>query len=148
MHAERAFFMYKLLILIFMFGTSSSHTETIKSVELSYQTRGMQKFLHITRDSIDVKINDKTNHYKTTNVQWKKIIKTFEKMKLSGISTLKRPTTKSFHDGALISQLKVVTNLKEYESVNFDHDTPPTVLVKTINAMKSTLIRTKSKSDF
>ena len=131
-----------------MFGTNSLHSETIKSVELSYQTRGTQKFLHITSDSIDIKINGKITHYKTTNVQWKKILKTFEQVKLSGISKLKRPSTKSFHDGALITQVKVVTNLKEYESVNFDHDAPPSILVKPINAMKSTLIETEDKDNF
>jgi hypothetical protein len=122
-----------------MLGTDSSHTETIKSVELSYQTRGMQKFLLISPDSIEVRINDKISHYKTSKTQWLKIIKTFDKIKLSGISKLKRPSTKSFYDGALMGNLKVTTNLKEYNSVGFDHDMPPTALVKTIDVMKSTV---------
>lgn len=115
---------------------------------MSYQTRGMQKFLIINADSIEVKINGKIANYKLTKNQWKKILKTFDKVKLSTISKLKRPTTKSFYDGAFISQLKVITNLKEYESVNFDHDAPPTALIKTVNAMKSTLVGTESKHDF
>jgi hypothetical protein len=131
--------MYKLLIIMFMLGTDSSHNETIKSVELSYQTRGMQKFLHITSDSIEVKINDKISTHKTTKAQWNKILKTFQTIKLSGISKLKRPSTKSYYDGALMGNLKVTTNLKEYNSVGFDHDMPPTALVKTINAMKATV---------
>ena len=131
--------MYQILIFIAMFGMDFKHTETIKSVELSYQTRGMQKRLHITSDSIEVIINDKINHYKTSKTQWQKILKTFQKVKLSGISTLKRPTTKSFHDGAYMAQLKVITNLKEYQSVSFDHDMPPNALVKTIHAMKVTV---------
>ncbi|MBC7408354.1 MAG: hypothetical protein H7339_08195 [Arcicella sp.] len=140
--------MYKLLIFIFMLGTDSPQQETIQSVELSYQTRGTQKFLHITSDSVEVKINGKITHYKTTEGQWQKILKSFQKVKLSGIAKLKRPSTKSFYDGALISQVKVITNLKEYESVNFDHDAPPTALVKPINAMKSTLIGTENKRNF
>ena len=140
--------MYKLLIFIFMFGTDFSHKEAIKLVELSYQTRGMQKFLHITSDSIKVTINGKFTHFKTTEGQWQKILRTFQKVKLSGIATLKRPSTKSFYDGALISQLKVVTNLKEYQSVSFDHDAPPTTLVKPINAIKSTLIGTQNEGNF
>ena len=127
-----------------MLGTDSSHTETIKSVELSYQTRGMQKFLFINQDSIKVTINGKISNYKTGKTQWQKILKTFQSVKLSGISKLKRPSNKSFHDGAMMAQLKVLTNLKEYESIGFDHDLPPTTLVKTINAMKGIL----SKSDF
>lgn len=131
-----------------MLGTDSPHPETIKSVELSYQTRGMQKLLHITSDSIEVQINGKITHYKTTTAQWQKILKTFQKIELSEIATLKRPSTKSFHDGALVSQLKVTTNLKEYESVNFDHDAPPTALIKPINAMKSSLIATENQNNF
>jgi hypothetical protein len=122
-----------------MFGTNSLPPETIKSVELSYQTRGMQKLLLINQDSIEVTINGKISNYKITKTQWQKIIKTFQKVKLSGISKLKRPSTKSFHDGAMMSQLKVITNLKEYNSVGFDHDMPPTALSKTISAMKATV---------
>ena len=140
--------MHKLLIFMLMFGTNSLHTETIKSVELSYQTRGMQQFLHISRDSIEVKINDKISHYKTTKAQWKNILKIFQKVRLSGISTLKRPSSKSSYDGALMAQLMVVTNRKEYNSVSFDHDTPPAELVKIIDAMKSTLVGTESKDVF
>ena len=44
----------------------------------------------------------------------------------------------------MMAQLKVVTNLKEYTTMGFDHDTPPTALVKTINAMKATV----KKNDF
>jgi hypothetical protein len=131
-----------------MFGTKSLHPETIKSVELSYQSRGMQKFLRIDSDSITVTINSKVSNYKTTKVKWQKILKTFLKVKLSGISSLKRPSTKSFHDRSMMSQLKVVTNLREYDSVSFDHDKAPSALVNTINAMKSTLIGTERKEDF
>ena len=140
--------MYKLLVFMLMFGTDSLHSETIKSVELSYRTRGMQQFLQINRDSIEVKINDKITHYKTTKAQWRNILKTFQKVRLSDISKLKRPTSKSSYDGALMAQLMVVTNRKEYNSVSFDHDTPPAALVKIINAMKLTLVGTDSKDVF
>ena len=140
--------MHKLLVFMLMFGSNSIHTETIKSVELSYRTRGMQQFLYITRDSVEVKINDKISHYKTTKIQWKNILKIIQKVRLSSISTLKRPSSKSSYDGALMAQLMVVTNRKEYNSVSFDHDTPPAELVKIIDAMKSTLVGTESKDDF
>ena len=140
--------MHKLLIFMLMFGTNSIHTEIIKLVELSYRTRGMQQFLHITRDSVEVKINDKISHYKTTKTQWHNILKTFQKVRLSSVSTLKRPSSKSSYDGAFMAQLMVVTNRKEYNSVSFDHDTPPAELVKIIDAMKSTLVGTESKDVF
>lgn len=140
--------MHKLLIFMLMFGSNSIHTETIKSVELSYRTRGMQQFLHITRDSVEVKINDKISHYKTTKTQWQNILKTFQKVRLNNIIKLKRPTSKSSYDGALIAQLSVVTNRKEYNSVSFDHDTPPAELIKIIDAMKVTLVGTDNKDIF
>ena len=140
--------MHKLFIFMLMFGTNSLHTETIKSVELSYRTRGMQQFLHISRDSIEVKINDKISRYKTTKTQWQNILKIIRKVRLSSISTLKRPSSKSSYDGALMAQLMVVTNRKEYNSVSFDHDTPPAELVKIIDAMKSTLVGTENKDVF
>ena len=140
--------MHKLLVFMLMFGSNSIHTETIKSVELSYRTRGMQQFLYITRDSVEVKINDKISHYKTTKIQWKNILKIIQKVRLSSISTLKRPSSKSSYDGALMAQLMVVTNRKEYNSVSFDHDTPPAELVKIIDTMKSTLVGTESKDVF
>ena len=140
--------MHKLLIFMLMFGTNSIHIETIKSVELSYRTRGMQQFLHITRDSVEVKINDKISHYKTTKTQWQNILKTFQKVRLNNIIKLKRPTSKSSYDGALIAQLSVVTNRKEYNSVSFDHDTPPAELIKIIDAMKVTLVGTDNKDIF
>lgn len=140
--------MYKLIILLFMLGTNFSDTETFKSVELWYQTRGTQKHLQFTADSIFVKINGKTANYKTSSPQWKMILKPLRNVKLSSISTLKRPRTKSYYDSAMITQLKVITNAKAYESVNFDHDIPPTILVKTINAIKLTLSKTENKRDF
>ena len=140
--------MYKLIMLILMLGTDSLPIETIQTVELSYQTRGMQKSLRINRDSIIVTINGKVTDYQTTNVQWQRILKTSLKVKLGTISSLKRPSTKSFHDGAMMAHLKIVTNLKEYNSVDFDHDMPPSKLGKLIGAMKYTLINTKNEEDF
>ena len=140
--------MHKLLIFMLMFGTYSLHTEIIKSVKLSHRTRGMKQFLHISRDSIEVKINDKISRYKTTKTQWQNILKIIRKVRLSSISTLKRPSSKSSYDGALMAQLMVVTNQKEYNSVSFDHDTPPAELVKIIDAMKATLVGTESKDVF
>jgi hypothetical protein len=124
-----------------------SQKETVKSVELSYQTRGMRKFLHITSDSIVVTINEDTHNYKTTPAQWKKITKSLEKVKLSGISTLKRPSKRAAFDGAMNAELIVTTSKKKYQSSNFDHNQPNIVLVKTIAEMKLTLAGTE-QNDF
>ena len=74
-----------------------------------------------------------------------KIVKTFSKVKLEGISTLKRPSKRAAFDGALNAQLVVTTSKKKYESSNFDHNQPNVALIKTIDAMKATLIKTEDK---
>jgi hypothetical protein len=120
-----------------------SQKETVTSVELSYQTRGMRKFLHITSDSIVVTINEETHNYKTTPAQWNKIVKSLEKVKLGGISSLKRPSKRAAFDGAMNAELIVNTSKKKYQSSNFDHNQPNIVLVKTIKEMKLTLAGTE-----
>jgi hypothetical protein len=128
-----------------MLSMNISQKETINSVELSYQTRGMRKILHITKDSIAVSINEETHNYRTTPAQWKKIVKTLEKVNLVSISALKRPSKRAAFDGAMNAQLIVTTSKKKYESSNFDHNQPNIVLVKTIDLMKLTLIKTEQK---
>jgi alkaline phosphatase len=131
-----------------MLGTDSTQSETIKSLELSYQTRGTQKVLNISPDSITVSLNGKAQSYKTTEKQWKSILKSLEKVKLSGIDKLKRPSTKAFSDGAFAAQLTVITYVKTYQSSGFDHNKPPTALVKVIEAMKEGLRINKSEVEF
>jgi hypothetical protein len=130
-----------------MLSMNISQKETVKSVELSYQTRGMRKFLHITSDSIVVAINEETHNYKTTPAQWNKIVKSLEKVKLVGISSLKRPSKRAAFDGAMNAELIVNTSKKKYQSSNFDHNQPNIVLVKTIELMKLTLAGTE-QNDF
>jgi hypothetical protein len=122
--------------------------ETVKSVELSYITRGSNRNLMISPDSIIVSINEERHSYKTTAIQWKKIMIAIKKVNLKGISTLKRPSTKSFSDGAMAAQLSVETSLKKYESANFDDNKPPLKLVGIIDTMKSVLKNVNSEIDF
>ena len=126
-----------------MLSMNISQKETVTSVELSYQTRGMRKFLHITSDSIVVTINEETHNYKTAPAQWNKIVKSIEKVKLAGISSLKRPSKRAAFDGAMNAELIVNTSKKKYQSSNFDHNQPNIVLVKTIKEMKLTLAGTE-----
>jgi hypothetical protein len=122
--------------------------ETVKSVELSYITRGSNRNLMISSDSIIVNINDERHSYKTTTMQWKKIVIALKKVNLKGISALKRPSTKSFSDGAMAAQLNVETSLKKYESSNFDDNKPHVKLVGLIDTMKAVLKSVNSEIDF
>ena len=122
--------------------------ETITSIELSCITRGSNRNLMISHDSIIVNINEDRHSYKTNAIQWKKIIIALKKVNLKGIATLKRPSTKSFSDGAMAAQLSVATTLKKYESSNFDDNKPPLKLVGVIETMKSVLKSVNSQISF
>jgi hypothetical protein len=136
---EKAFIMQNILIFLFIFTMNPAPKETLKSVELSYITRGSNRNLKISSDSIVVSINDEKRSYKTSAAQWKKIKNSLKKVNLSGISGLKRPSTKSYSDGAMAAQLSVETSLKKYESSGFDDNNPHLKLVGIIDTMKSVL---------
>ena len=140
--------MQNILIFLFMFGMNPIPKETIKSVELSYITRGANRNLMISSDSIVLNINEDRYSYKTTAAQWKKIKNCLKKVNLDGISSLKRPSTKSFSDGAMAAQLSVETSLKKYQSSNFDDSKPHLKLIELINTMKSILAEVKPEVKF
>lgn len=140
--------MQNILIFLFIFVMNPIPKETVKSVGLSYITRGSNRTLMITPDSVVVSINNERHSYKTTKMQWKKIKNTLKNVKLSGISGLKRPSTKSFSDGAMAAQLSVETSLKRYESSNFDDSNPHLKLVGLIETMKSVLANVEPETKF
>jgi hypothetical protein len=140
--------MKHLIILLVMLGINLTEKETINSVDLSYQTRGTQKNLHITSQKVVVTINGQTSNYKITPAQWKKIVLATEKLSLKNIATLERPSTKSYSDAAFEATLKIRTSLQEYESITFDHHIPPTELSILIKAMKTTLVGKKLRTEF
>ena len=140
--------MQNILISLFIFVMNPSPKETIKSVEISYITRGSNRNLMISSDSIILNINENKRSYKTTATQWKKIKNALKKVKISGISSLKRPSTKSYSDGAMAAQLSVQTSLKKYESSNFDDSNPHLKLVNLINSMKSVLAEVNPETKF
>jgi hypothetical protein len=140
--------MQNILIFLFIFVMNPVPKETVKSVELSYITRGSNRNLVITPDSIMVSINDEQHSYKIKYAEWKRIYLALKKVSLKGISTLKRPSTKSFSDGAMAAQLSVETSAKKYQSSNFDDNNPHGKLVGLIDTMKSVLKNVNSEIDF
>jgi hypothetical protein len=142
------FAMHNILIFLVIFTMNPLPKETIKSVELSYITRGTNKNLLITPDSIVVSINDDKRSYKTTATEWHRIITALKRVNLKTISTLKRPSTKSFSDGAMSAQLRVESSVKKYESTNFDDNKPPLKLVGVIETMKSVLAEVNTEITF
>lgn len=63
-----------------------------------------------------------------SDADWKELVSEFQKINLEEIPTLKDPTQKRFHDGAAIANLKIRYQDKNYETVAFDHGTPPAAI--------------------
>lgn len=56
---------------------------------------------------------------------WNSLLTLLSKVDVTKISTLKAPSEKRFHDGAMIANLKVIYKDKTYETTDFDHGNPP-----------------------
>lgn len=68
---------------------------------------------------------------------WKDLVAEFQKIKLEEVPNLKDPTQKRFYDGAAIANLKIRYQDKNYETVAFDHETPPAAIEKFVNKIVS-----------
>lgn len=72
-----------------------------------------------------------------SDADWKELVTEFQKINLEEIPNLKDPTQKRFHDGAAIANLKIRYQDKNYETVAFDHGTPPKALEKFVTKIVS-----------
>ena len=68
---------------------------------------------------------------------WKDLVAEFQKIKLEEVPNLKDPTQKRFYDGAAIANLKIRYQDKNYETVAFDHGTPPAAIENFVNKIVS-----------
>ncbi|WP_159801494.1 hypothetical protein [Flavobacterium sp. MK4S-17] len=105
-------------------------------------TRGAYKKVIVKHDTI-ITINekaldkerviDKFVNKKPKKRNWNKILAELEKVNLNKLSTLKPPSTRSHHDGALIANLKVIKQDTTYQSSSFDHGNPPMEIKGLVN---------------
>ena len=72
-----------------------------------------------------------------SDADWKELIAEFQKINLDEIPNLKDPTQRRFYDGAAIANLKIRYQDKNYETVAFDHGTPPSAIEKFVNKIVS-----------
>jgi hypothetical protein len=64
---------------------------------------------------------------------WDKLAAAAEKVNVEGIKDIKAPSVKHQFDGALMANLKVIKEGKEYRSVTFDHGNPPAEIAPLVN---------------
>jgi hypothetical protein len=135
-----------LLTIIFAVGCSSTKTaknnvtDTKSGSGLSFEyeasTRGAYKKVVVTKDSI-VTIKDRDMKDVVSKPiakgDWDKLTAAAEKINPEGLKDIKAPSVKHQFDGALMANLKLVKDGKEYRSATFDHGNPPSELAPVVN---------------
>lgn len=130
-----------LVLLTIIFAAGCSSTKTAKnnvtdtksaanglSFEYEASTRGAYQKVVVTQDSvITIKDREMKDVVKktTTKGDWDKLTAAAGKINPEGLKDLKAPSVKHQFDGALMANLKIIKDGKEYRSVTFDHGNPP-----------------------
>ena len=104
-------------------------------------TRGFYQKITIENKEAFV-LNDRNSKelgtaVKISDADWNELLGYFEGIKLDNMATFKDPTQKRFYDGAPIANLKVISNGKEYQTLDFDHGFPPVEIEKLVNKINS-----------
>jgi hypothetical protein len=72
---------------------------------------------------------------KIDDTKWKEFQKAFAELDPQTMDGLKAPSAARLYDGAAIAKLEVVYQGKTYESIDFDHGTPPAEIERMVNLM-------------
>lgn len=131
-----------LLTIIFTVGCSSTKTAVAKdavkqekntdklSFEYEAMTRGAYRKVVITKDST-VTIHDHEMKNVTTKptkkADWDILNAAYNKIrdKRLNLDELKAPSNKSFSDGAMAANLKIIVSDQIFATPTFDHGNPP-----------------------
>lgn len=99
--------------------------QKIEKIELTEQTRGINRIITFTPSSKTVSLNGSHTKAELTSSEWENINKTAGSLDLSKISSYQAPTTGRFSDRALASTIAITSNGTTYTSASFDAGTPP-----------------------
>lgn len=107
---------YILLIgcLLALLEVRCQAPNAVKQVEYTTLTRGYQKHIIISQDSIAVTVEGREENKSCKRAlskdEWRTLMDCLKKVKLSEIPELKSPTMKRTYDGARHSTLTLITN--------------------------------------
>ncbi len=139
------------MILQFIFllvGTlSMASSDSVDSVSLTLQTRGVHKLIRITARQTQTDVNGVVNQYPTPVSQWQVILKALDQVDLSGLSSLPADASKSSVDAALSAHVQISSAGRTYESVRYDHPNPPIKLAPLVRSIIGSL-PPAAQSDF
>lgn len=104
---------------------AASAKHQLNKIVLEEMTRGHRRMITITPTEKIIEINGVTKDSKTSAAEWEKLVKLVQKQDLDKIESYESPTTKRYHDGAMMASLKITANGNTYTSQGFDSGTPP-----------------------
>ncbi len=132
-----------ILVLFLGINFNSLAQNNIKNAQIEYtaNTRGFYQKIWINNQKIAIS-SDRNDTVMPASTKialkdWKFLTSEFKKIKLSGISKLKPPTSKRQYDGAAIADLKIVLNGKTYQTESFDNGYPNIKIKKFVDKITS-----------
>jgi hypothetical protein len=122
-------------------SSQQQENNMITAIEFTSLTRGYQKHIFITADSLKETVkgrqdNNKIVKRKLPAGEWNALTKSISDIMLSGIAELPSPTSRRAFDGALHSTITISTKDGESFSHTFDDENPHEKLQPLMEAIK------------
>lgn len=118
-----------------------SNQNQLPLLEYVANTRGFYQKITIQNQMVTVSNDrngvEKGETVKISDADMKALTTAFQEIQLDDLAKFKDPTQKRFYDGAAIANLKVTVGEKTYQSVDFDHEFPPSEIEKLVNKIVS-----------
>ncbi|MFD1002018.1 hypothetical protein ACFQ21_22020 [Ohtaekwangia kribbensis] len=118
-----------ILLLLCMLALAEVRCQSpnaVKQVEYTTLTRGYQKHIIISPDSLTITVEGREENKSTARAlskdEWRRLMDCLKKVKLSEIPELKSPTMKRTYDGARHSTLTLITNETTSVTHSFDNE--------------------------
>jgi hypothetical protein len=116
-----------LLLVITFQAVVAQKAEVISKVAFTSATRGYQKQVFITKDSVKIILDGRAGNgitsRKLSGGEWNDLLKSLDDMKLARITELESPTSRRAFDGARQSTITIFSENKSF-SHSFDDENP------------------------
>lgn len=129
-----------LFVLLVLIGRGcKDEAADVNQATLKYQvhSRGFYRDVLVADKKVSVSglngVNLKQENI--DDVTWKDFQKAFADLNAEDMQNLKAPSNQRLYDGAAIAKLEVTYKGKTFESIDFDHGTPPAEIEKLVNLM-------------
>lgn len=137
----KSFFLIILPCCLSWLTAACQSTSSVQKIEFSSASRGYQKQIFISSDSVVTIINgreesNKVTKRRLTSDEWQSLIKTLEDVSLNEIPQLPSPTSRRAFDGARHSTISIQTSDGNAWQHSFDDETPHLKLQSLMKAIK------------